>query len=251
MRILGIVPLVLMAAAGVVAGFRLLALGRRTRQLPELLIGSGLVLATVVGGPLTGVGRAPALALTPIGDALFAAGLVATQLGIALLAAFTWVVFRRDSLWATALFALIAGALGAEWLGLVTASASGATLEEVLPRTRPWGVSIVATLGIVFAWSGAESFARYLRLRRQLALGLADPVAADRILLWAIAGLATVVLCAAIAACMLAGMAPLAHPLPLVAIAATSLCSSLCWTLAFVPPAAYLARVRARSTATR
>ena len=103
-----------------------------------------------------------------------------------------------------------------------------------------------ATLGFVFAWSGAESFARYARLRRQLALGLADPVVADRILLWAIAGFATVVLCAAIAACMLAGLAPLAHPLPLAAIAATALCSSLCWTLAFLPPAAYLARVRAR-----
>lgn len=236
-----------MALAGVVVGFRLLALGRRTRQQPELLIGTGLVLAAVVGGPLSGIGRAPALALTPVGDALFAAGLAATQLGIALLAGFTWVVFRREALWATMLFVLIAGALGAEWLGLVTASASGATLEEVLPRTRPWGVSIVSTLALVFAWSGCESLVLYRKLRRQLALGLADPVVADRILLWAIAGMATVVLCAAIAGCMLAGMAPLAHPLPLVAIAATALCSSLCWTLAFVPPASYLARVRARS----
>ena len=251
MQILGIVPLALMAAAGVAVGFRLLALGRRTGQQPELLIGMGLLLVTVIGGPLAGAGRAPGLALTPAGDTLFAVGLAATQLGLALLAAFTWMVFRRDALWATVLFALIAGALGAEWLGIVTASASGSTLEEVLPRTRPWGVAIVATLGLVFAWSGCESLARYRMLRRQQALGLADPVVADRILLFAIAGFATVVLCAAIAACMLAGMAPLAHPLPLVAIAATSLCSSVCWMLAFLPPAAYLARVRARAATAR
>jgi hypothetical protein len=246
MRLLGILSLALMAAVGVVVGFRLLALGRRTGEQPELLIGVGLVLAAVLGAPLAALGRAPGIALTPFGSVVFACGLAATQVGIALLCAFTWIVFRRNAFWGTLLLVLVVGALGVEWLGIVTASASGDTLAEVLPRTRPWGVAIVATLALVFGWSGCEALAHHRRLRRQLALGLADPVVADRMLLWAIAGFATVALCSAIAACMLAGLPPLRHPLPLAAISLAGLCASACWTLAFLPPASYLTGVRAR-----
>jgi hypothetical protein len=249
MRGFGILSLGLMALVGVTVGFRLLALGRRTRGQPEILIGLGLLLAAVVGAPLAAAGRAPGLALTPVGSVLFACGIAATQVGIALLCVFTWLVFRRDALWATLLLVLVVGALGAEWLGILLASASGSQLEVVLPRTRPWGIAIVGTLALVFAWSGCESLAYHARLRRQLAIGLGDPVVANRMLLWAVAGFATVTLCVAIAGCMLAGLPPLRHPLPLAAIAMAALSASACWTLAFLPPAAYLARVRARALA--
>jgi hypothetical protein len=212
-------------------------------------MGLGLVLVAVVGGPTAFVGRLPALLATPLGDALLAAGLAATQTGIALFAAFTWLVFRRDSLWATLLLVLLAGALGAEWLGLLHASARGTTMEQILPHTRPWGIAIVATLALSFAWTGCEAWRYHRRLRRQLALGLGDPVVANRVLLWAVAGFATVVLCGVIVACMLAGLAPLRHALPLAAIALAALCTSACWLLAFLPPAAYLAAVRRHAPA--
>jgi hypothetical protein len=246
MRALGIVSLATMALSGVIVGFRLLALGRRTRQQPELLMGLGLVLVAVLGGPLAFVGRLPALVATPLGDGLFAVGLAATQTGIALFCVFTWLVFRQGALWATLLLVLAVGALGVEWLGLLHASARGTTMEEILPYTRPWGVAIVSTLALAFAWTGCEAWAWHRRLRRQLALGLGDPVVANRMLLWATAGFATVLLCGVIAACMLAGLAPLRHPIPLVALALSSLCASTCWLLAFVPPASYLAAVRRR-----
>jgi hypothetical protein len=249
MRALGILSLAAMAASGVIVGFRLLALGRRTQQQPELLMGLGLVGVAVLGGPLAFVGRLPALVATPLGDGLFAVGLAATQTGIALFCVFTWLVFRRDSLWATLLLVLAVGALGVEWLGLLHASARGTTMEEILPHTRPWGVAIVATLALAFAWTGCEAWAYHQRLRRQLALGLGDPVVANRMLLWAAAGFATVLMCGAIAACMLAGLAPLRHPLPLVAIALSSLCASACWLLAFFPPASYLTALRRRGAA--
>jgi hypothetical protein len=248
-RVLGILSLVVMAGVGVSVGLRLLALGRRTRQQPELMIALGLLLAAVVGAPLAAVGRVPGIALTPLGSTLFAAGLAATQLGIACFFAFTWLVFRRDALWATLLVLLGVGVLGVEWLGIVHASASGTTLEVVLPRTRPWGIAIVATLAVAFAWSGAESWSYQRRLQRQLAFGLGDPVVANRIRLWAVAGFATVTLCGAIAACMLAGLRPLQHLLPLAAIALAALCCSACWTLAFLPPASYLAAIRRRAGA--
>lgn len=249
MRALGILSLATMALAGVIVGFRLLALGRRTRQQPELLMGLGLVGVAVLGGPLAFVGRLPALVATPLGDGLFAVGLAATQTGIALFCVFTWLVFRRDALWATLLLVLAVGALGVEWLGLLHASARGTTMEEILPHTRPWGVAIVSTLALAFAWTGCEAWTYHRRLRRQLALGLGDPVVANRMGLWATAGFATVLLCGVIAACMLAGLAPLRHPIPLVALALSSLCASTCWLLAFVPPASYLAAVRRREGA--
>jgi hypothetical protein len=249
MRAFGIVSLAAMALAGVVVGCRLLALGRRTRQQPELLIGLGLVGVTALGTPLSFAGRLPVVVATPFGDGLFAAGLAATQAGIACFCVFTWLVFRRDALWATLLLVLLVGALGAEWLGLLHASARGATMEEILPHTRPWGVAIVSTLGLAFAWTGAEAFVVHRRLRRQLAFGLGDPVVANRMLLWAAAGFATVLLCGAIAACMLAGLAPLRHALPLGAIALSALSTSACWLLAFLPPARYLAALQRRAAA--
>lgn len=238
-----------MAASGGIAGLRLLALGWRTKQLPERLLGLGLVAVAVLGGPLTFFGRLPSLVATPAGDALFALGLAATQTGIALFGAFTWLVFRPGSLWATLLLVCLAGALGVEWLGLLQASARGTTMEAILPHTRPWSVALVATLALSFAWSGAEAWAFRRRLGRQLALGLGDPVVANRMWLWAAGAFATVLMCGVIASCMLAGLAPLRHPLPLAAIALSSLCASGCWLLAFLPPASYLARLGRRAAA--
>jgi hypothetical protein len=247
MRWLGILSLACMALSGGVVGLRLLGLGRRTRQQPELLMGLGLLAVAVLGGPLAAVGRLPGLLGTALGDGVFALGLAATQLGIALFCAFTWRVFRSDALWATLLLLVFAAALGAEWLGLLLASARGATMEEILPHTRPWAIAIVTTLALAFAWTGAESFAHYRRLLRQRALGLGDPVVANRLLLWAISGFATVALCAVIAACMLGGLAPLRHALPLTAIGTAALCASTCWTLAFLPPAGYTEAIRRRA----
>ncbi|MEN8162342.1 MAG: hypothetical protein ABFS41_19885 [Myxococcota bacterium] len=247
MRAIGVLSLGIMALVSAVVGFRLLALGWRTRQQPELLIALGLLLAIVVGAPLSTVGRIPGVALTPLGDVVFASGLAAVQMGIAFFCIFTWLVFRRDALWATALMAFLVGLCGVEWLGIVTASASGDTLAVVLPRTRPWGIAIVSTVAFVFAWSGYESLAHYRRLRRQLALGLGDPVVANRLGLWAVAGFATTALCCVIDGCMLAGLAPLGHAVPLAAIGVAALTASACWTLAFLPPEAYLVSIRHRA----
>jgi hypothetical protein len=93
-------------------------------------------------------------------------------------------------------------------------------MAEILPHTPPWGIAIVVTLALVFAWTAAQSLAYHAMLRGRVALGIADPVVANRVLLWAIAGIATVVLYAVIAASMLAGLAPMQHALPLCAIGA-------------------------------
>jgi hypothetical protein len=249
MRWIGIACVAAMALTGVGVGVRLLGLARRTGGFPELAVGLGLVLVTVVGGPLAALGRVPGWVATPTGDLVFAAGLASIHAGIALFLAFTWRVFRPTSGWARVMTIGGTVVLAGLWFGLVTASARGDTMEAILPHTRPWGLGVVATVALVFSWSAAESLLRHALLRRRLRLGLADPVVANRFLLWGVSGVATVVLCASVVASMLAGLAPMRHPIPLASIALAAVLASIGWLLAFLPPRAYLDRLRARAAA--
>jgi hypothetical protein len=246
-QVVGIAALCSLLAVGTAVGIRLLLVARRTRRAPELAIGLGLLCITVLGTPLSATGRLPGLVGTPTGDILFGVGLAVALLGIELVWLFTWLVFRRDAAWAKALVGLAALALAAEGIGLMTASSRGSTMDEILPHTRPWAIAIVATVAAAFAWSAMESLRYHARLRRRLALGLADPVVVDRFALWTLSGLATVGVCTGIVGSMLAGFAPLRDAVPLVAIAAAGLTASISWYLAFLPPAAYLGWVRRRS----
>lgn len=248
MRAVGIGALALLGLVGAVVGERLLRLSRRTRQLPEQAIGLGLVLITVIGAPMSAAGRLPALVSTPLGDGLFGLGLASALGGIALLFVFTWRVFRPDAEWAKGVVGLAALAACIDWLGLVLASQRGQTLDEILPHTRPWSLAIVGLVALAFVWSSAESLRYHARLRRRLALGLADPVVVNRFLLWGISGVATVVMLGMIVACILAGQAPLRDPLPMTAIAAAGNVASASWYLAFLPPPGYLRWVRRRAT---
>lgn len=233
-----------MASVGVMVGSRLLLLARRTRELPELTLGLGLVLVAVLGGPLAAVARLPGLVGTASGTMLFGVGLALTHLGIGLFFLFTWRVFRRDTFGAMVAVLLAAAALGGEWVGLMSATLGGGTMEEIFPRSRPWGIAVVTTLALSFLWTAVESFRYYDRLRRRVALGLADPVVANRFLLWALAGLAVVIVCGAVAASMLLGIPPMVNPLPLACIAFAAIAVSVCWTLAFLPPERYLEILR-------
>jgi hypothetical protein len=249
MRWLGILSLGTMLAVGVGVGWRLLSLTRRTGGAPEACMGLGLLLVTVVGGPLSAVGRLPQLLGTTAGDFLFALGLAATLAGIACFYAFTWRVFRpgsraaRGVLWAACL------ALAVQWVGLLSASSRGASLDEIVPHTRPWALAIVLTLALGFLWTAVESLTYHALLRRRLALGLADPVVTNRFLLWGLSGLATVALSATVAASLLAGHAPLRDTPPLVCIALAGVVSAGTWYLAFLPPAPYLRFLRRREPA--
>jgi hypothetical protein len=246
-RGLGILALVALGLVGATVGARLALVARRTRGLPELAMGVGLLCVTALGLPLTAVARLPGVVATPAGDALFGVGLAFSLTGILLVHVFTWRVFRPDSAWARAGLVLAGAALVVEWLGMMHASGRGTTLEEILPHTRPWAIAVVATVAVAFTWTAAESLHYHALLRRRMALGLADPVVANRFLLWAVGGVATALLCVALVACMRAGLAPLRHPVPLAIISVAGIATSVAWSLAFLPPTAYLRWVRARA----
>jgi hypothetical protein len=240
MRITAMIPIVIFFGMAVVVGLRLLSLWRKTRQLPELCIGLGIVLISAVGMPLSVLGRLPNTVGTRFGNVVFAMGLSLACGGIALLFAFTWRVFRSDAGWARLAMLVASLAMVVLDLGLIRAASQGSTLSEVIPRTRPWAVGIVSMVVLAFAWGGFEALRYFHLLRRRQALGLADPVVTNRFLLWAVADWTAVVLCGSVAGFLLAGKAVLVDPLALCVIALTGTVMSATWYLTFFPPAAYL-----------
>jgi hypothetical protein len=112
------------------------------------------------------------------------ASLIALALGNVAFAFFIRSVFRPTARWATWLVAaiavsLIAGVAGFAWIG---------DWEGINPLANPWYWleyfgSFAPTL-----WLAAEGFAQYFKARRRLKLGLCEPLACNRFLLWGIAG---------------------------------------------------------------
>ena len=164
-------------------GVRLMLLARRTGQLPEFAVGCALLLEGGVGYLTTSLARgAPELGVLPR-VSLAAVGMACMVLGTSGIAVFNWKVFRADCPWTPHAVALVGLALVAcfAWQAftpgfLAAADNGGAGLH---------GIEIVT--GAVLAWASFESIAYALKLQKRVRLGLADPLVADRVRLWAFA----------------------------------------------------------------
>jgi hypothetical protein len=238
-RVVSIIALCLAGLSALAVCVRMLVLARKSGELPELLIGSGLASLIFLALPLAGLGRLPGLIATPLGKCLFAAGLVFLSVGIGLLGAFTWRVFRPRSLFALCFVGVVTWGSGVAWLGMVLAN-HGATAAEVFARTRPWAMLYVSLLLADFAWTAFEAGLHRSRLVRRLELGLADPIAINRMSLWLGSGLGLVVLLGAILAAIGQGIPPLRSLPVMTAICLAASAVGTGWGLAFFPPAAYL-----------
>jgi hypothetical protein len=223
-----------------VVSVRLLLLARRTRGLPELLIGLGLLVLGAVGYPLTlairMLGEAPAL---QTGLAVLHAALQFVGQGAIVL--FTLRVFRPDAGWARGLVLAFFAGLGALalWQGLASDwSVFAAT------QVGPWENLFVFSL-FSLGWAGAEALLYHRKLVRRLALGLADAVAADRMRLWSISILSAFAISAIVSALRLAGHAMDPRAMGVVLGPLGLLSAGTMW-LAFLPPHWYLRRVAAR-----
>ncbi len=240
-------PLVVFVLVAGSVGFRLLALWRTTHAKPEMLLSFGLLLMSCVAVPLTAIGRLPAFVDGPVGKLSFAAGIFAVAAGVVLMVSFTREVFRPGSVSA----AVGLGAAGvlvflsAGWISWV--NYAGANLAEIVAQMRPASLSLMAILALSFSWSSAESLAYYLPMKRRLALGFADPVVANRFLLWGLAGAGNVVLIAVIMWCMHLKMVILREPTPLSVMAGVGFVMSAAWYLTFFPPRSYERFIRDRA----
>ena len=240
LQLLGIGVLVMIVADGVV-GVRLLMLARRTRRLPELCFGLSFLSLGVLGYPLSIVARKAAIAGAPVPGLLPTAFVFQDLASLAMFVA-TWQTFRPEARWPRYAVGVGVAMFAASLLG-----------DSVLARTwvlRDGGVwyelGFWARAG-AFIWAAVEAGQFYGAMLRRSKLGLADPVLVDRFRLWTISA------CAISAAFLFFYLGRLwaenvATSVPvLAATSSAGLVAGLSVWLTFVPPKAYLERVRLRA----
>jgi len=232
-----------------VLGPRLLALARRTGQLPEFTMGLCLLLMGGLGYPLAAVGRAVTALPEEVRALLVGCSALCNTVGFAALAIFTWRVFRRESLLAEMAVAASVVALAllvpaeAVWPGLRESALS----PEPYPGA-PGYLRVVVGLGILY-WASIEATVFRRALVRRLVLGLVDAVVADRIRLWAIAiSFASISYTTSFVLSFM-GIDLASSSLGAAIVGTLGLGSAAAAWFAFLPPAAYLRRVGARGGA--
>ena len=173
-----------------VVGCRMVMLARRTRQLPELLLGSALLLGGVLGGPL----EAAAVAIQSetghaIAGKLLLGGKIAGLGAVTCQAIFICLVFRPKERWAGAVVAMLFALPCAAIFGY---GAHGAFSAEAIPWTWFW-IDLAARIA-GSTWLVIEGANYYGMMKRRLRLGLAEPLVTNRFLLWTLAGLLAIVM---------------------------------------------------------
>jgi hypothetical protein len=228
--------------ASLVVGVRLLLLALRTGELPEFAIGLALLVMGGLGYPAAAVARAPEIAVLPR-VVLAALGMSCMVLGTGGIAVFNWKVFRPGSSFA----ARFVAALGA---GLVGCFAWQAADPGFLAAAQNRGAGLrglEVLAGVSLAWAAIESVSYAGKLRKRLALGLADPLLADRMRLWTVAIVAAQTLNAASLVALAFGVDLTTWRYGGALIGPIGLVAALSMWLAFLPPARYRRYVAGRA----
>jgi hypothetical protein len=246
---ISIVCLVVFVLACSTVGLRLLWVAAHGGGSPAWSCGIGFTSIALFGYPLStvaGVGRVP---VGEVNLALGAAGVLLTAAGLASFYAFTLTAFRLRTPWAWgftigAIVGLAVTAIG-EIVALATADPAVASAEA----TRIWANGVSALSTVCYAWIAVEGLGEWSKARKRVALGLGDPVVANRILLWGLFGLSTTGLNLFLLGLRMAGQSSTGLASQ-AALAFFGLLASVAVALAFVPPKWWTERVRARAAAT-
>lgn len=221
--------------AGLGVGGRLLWLARATRRTPELFLGAGVVLLVLSGlAEVTGVELARmqhrwAYRVEVI--ALFGHSASASCMAFSV-----WRLFHPDRPWALRFCLALTALLFTSWQAVILPSQ-----HTYLTGFTPWFHLHVAARGAAFAWGALSAGAHWIRLRRRLALGLADPFLCHRFALWTVGMAASAgILAIALATNVLRGELVFAVPAALLGVSALGLFGAIALLLAFLPPAAYV-----------
>ncbi|HBZ72807.1 MAG TPA: hypothetical protein DEP35_24980 [Deltaproteobacteria bacterium] len=234
------ISLLLFVATTAIVGVRMLLLARRTGERPEFLMGAGMALVGAIGYPGGIISR---FGLGSVGEMNFPIWFVSTActtLGIALIYAFTWQVFRPKATWAKVLVVvgavfMVAG-LGAMAQAL-KAAPPGA--DSALVTRGPTFIAMVGYAGS-FLWTALEGFHHHRMARRRLALGLTDPIVANRFFLWGFFGLMASALTAISAVAILLGGRPSGTPVTMLPMGVLGVAAVIAMYLAFFSPAWYV-----------
>ena len=226
---------------GIVAA-RLLGLAWRTRALPEIALGTSYALGGMLGWVAIVLGTAFAARAPAAGLALQFFGLFCLSAGHLATALFIWRVFNPDSAWARALFGALLATAIVEYVHNV------GQLGVIFPPPSSfwyWPGAVWRTG--TYVWMPFVALRYHRRLRLRLAIGLADPVATNRVLLWGIMGTLMLVASVGVIVATLLGLwTTPAAPALMAALTVLIAIVSALGLLTFRAPERYLAWVRAR-----
>jgi hypothetical protein len=168
-------------------GVRMLAQWGRTRELPELLLGLGVLGIGPVGFGLVMLAAAAGAGNPEAPSLLGGLSALAVGGGAAAKAIFNWKIYHPNSR-SVAAFAFVAIAV------LVVAIVGNALTTGFAPAAWMQPGWMLVRQGVqigVLLWGAGEALGWWLRMRRRLRIGIGDPLVANRFLLWGIgAGMA-------------------------------------------------------------
>ena len=223
-------------------GIRLLMLWSRTRQLPELLMGIGVLGIGPVGFGCMLVGVVSS-SNAMLANAAFAVGTLAVAAGVLAKCIFNWFVYRRNSRPAM----IVTIGVGALMLAiLVTNSIDGVWAPAAAMSWDDLSRSL-AQVGCLL-WGSGESLYYWSQMRRRQKLGLADAIVVNRFLMWGIgAGFAGAGTGIGVAAEIMTGVPTLQIPWVVSTSSAFGFIAAVSIYLAFVPPERYARYVQSRA----
>ncbi|MCC6216109.1 MAG: hypothetical protein IT376_14690 [Polyangiaceae bacterium] len=231
--------LVAFMLTALVVGARLLALWRRTRELPELLLGAALI---TVGFLCYAVGTAAKLLVVVSEDAraaLTIAGLALEGLGQLPLVAFSWRVFHPRSRVAAATAVTLAAAIVAAFAAEVE-TGQYLRYSDALPASGPWIPLGLAARGAAPAWMALECFRLHAQLRRRLTVGLAEPLVVHRVALWGAGiGASALAYATSVGHRVVYGTGLREHVWAVSVVSMLALVSAVCLGIAYFPPEGY------------
>lgn len=218
-------------------GLRLVFQWHRTRQLPELLIGVGVLGIGPVGYALTVVAQLLDASVPLAAACFYGFAQLAVNLG-----AFAKLLFNGRVYYPGSRTARLAIGVGGVALLVAWIDVARGGFEIAAPGLRH--VPLVAAL----LWGSFEALRYHGRMRRRARIGLGDPVVENRFLLWGLgagaAGLGSLV---SMVAGMGGGAEVLLDPALLGVLSIHGLVAAVCMWLAFLPPRAYTDWVAARA----
>jgi len=245
MQVLSGLATLAFVVVGATVGIRLLWLARRTREVPELSVGLALLLIGGIGYPVAVAAGTPGLVPAETGVRLMVYSTFVIDAGFIAIVVFTWSVFRRNATWGRALATLLCLAYAAHAAGIAFASPEMVSPKDLMNRESHLTLGGQLLNSIVFGWSAIEAYRYWWMLRKRTAIGLGDPVTTNRFLLWAISSTGSIVTNAISWWIVVQGIDFFEHAGVQAAIGIVSVVSCTSQYLAFLPPKAYLARLRA------
>ncbi len=230
-------------AVSLVVGLRLLVLWWHTREIPELLIGIGVLGIGPVGFGMAVAARIVAESRPGLGTALVGIGALAVAIGAGAKFTFNWRVYHPNSRAVGAIPIIVGPLLLAAWIA-EWATGGFVHLDPAHPATLIRTSLQIACL----LWGSAEALCYWVMMRRRLRIGLGDPVVGNRFLLWAIgAGAAGLGSFIGVASQIVTGTSGAEISWAMLSSSLHGLIAAIALWLAFVPPGFYRRFIEVRS----